>query len=230
MTRILDIAKKYNLKVVEDAAPAIGAEWGGRRCGSFGSFAAFSFQGAKLMVTGEGGMLVTDDEALYKRALKIWDQGRDPSRVFWIDGEGIKYKMSNLQAAVGLAQLERVDEMIEMKTRLSSWYRSGLEGVPYLSFNSAVEGGKSIHWMTSILLDLDAPVTRDELMVQLKRKNVDTRCTFPSISQYPIWPQKSKPRSNALMIGERGINLPSGVCLSKGEVAYVCAQIREILI
>jgi perosamine synthetase len=229
MTRILDIAKKYNLKVVEDAAPAIGAEWGGKRCGSFGSFAAFSFQGAKLMVTGEGGMLVTDDEALYKRALKIWDQGRDPSRVFWIDGEGVKYKMSNLQAAVGLAQLERVDEMIEMKTRLSSWYRSGLEEVPYLSFNSAVEGGKSIHWMTSILLDLHAPVTRDELMAKLKRRNVDTRCTFPSISQYPIWPQKSKPKPTALMIGERGINLPSGVCLSKGEVDYVCAQIREIL-
>lgn len=229
MNKILALAKKYGLKVVEDAAPAVGAEWQGKRCGSFGNFAAFSFQGAKLMVTGEGGMLVTDDDFLYQKALKIWDQGRDPSRAFWIDGDGVKFKMSNLQAAFGLAQLERVDEMIEMKRRLFSWYQEGLQGVPHLTFNDEVEGARSIHWMTSLLVGKDAPVGRDELMLQLKRRNVDTRCVFPSISQYPIWPQKSVPRPNALYVGENGINLPSGVCLSKEEASYVCAQIKEIL-
>jgi perosamine synthetase len=229
MNKVLDIAKKYGLKVVEDAAPAVGAEWQGKRCGSFGDFAAFSFQGAKLMVTGEGGMLVTDDDSLYQRALKIWDQGRDPSRAFWIDADGVKFKMSNLQGAFGLAQLERVDEMIEMKRRLFSWYRDGLQGVPHITFNNEVEGARSINWMTSILLDKDAPIGRDELMSQLKKRNVDSRCVFPSISQYPIWPRKSVPRPNALYVGENGINLPSGVCLSKEEAAYICTQIRDIL-
>ncbi|BCF98110.1 hypothetical protein PPGU19_026790 [Paraburkholderia sp. PGU19] len=107
MTAIMEAARKHGLKVVEDAALAIGAEWNGQRCGSFGDFAIFSFQGAKLFVTGEGGMLVTNDEALYKRAYKIWDQGRNPSKVFWIDEDGVKFKMSNVQAALGLAQIER---------------------------------------------------------------------------------------------------------------------------
>lgn len=229
MNKVLDLAKEFRLKVIEDAAPAVGAEWQGKRCGSFGDFAAFSFQGAKLMVTGEGGMLVTDDDALYQKALKIWDQGRDPSRAFWIDGDGVKFKMSNLQGAFGLAQLERVDEMIEMKRRLFSWYREGLHGVSHLTFNDEVAGARSIHWMTSILLGKNAPVGRDEFMSQLKRRNVDTRCVFPAISQYPIWPRKSTPRQNAHFVGEHGVNLPSGVCLSKEEIGYVCEQIRGIL-
>jgi perosamine synthetase len=229
MDKVLALAAKHGLKVVEDAAPAVGAEWKGRRCGSFGNFAAFSFQGAKLMVTGEGGMLVTDDDVLYQRALKIWDQGRDPSRAFWIDGDGVKFKMSNLQAAFGLAQLERVDEMIEMKRRLFKWYKAGLEGVPHITFNEEVDGARGIQWMTSILLDRNAPVKRPEFMSKLKDRNVDSRGVFPSISQYPIWPTNNTPQPNALYIGENGVNLPSGVCLSKEEVDYICAQVKNIL-
>jgi perosamine synthetase len=229
MDRITEIAKKYSLKLIEDAAPAIGAEWQGQRCGSFGDFAAFSFQGAKLMVTGEGGMLVTNDESLYRKALKIWDQGRDPSRAFWIDGEGVKFKMSNIQASLGLAQLERVDEMIEMKRRLYNWYKAGLQDLPNLTFNEELEEGRSIHWMTSILLDSDAPTSRDGLMLKLKEVNIDTRSVFPSISQYPIWPQKQHPQKNSLYVGANALNLPSGVCLSKDEVDYVCSQVRQIL-
>lgn len=229
MDKIVSLAEKYSLRIVEDAAPAVGAEWQGQRCGSFGDFAAFSFQGAKLMVTGEGGMLVTDDEELYRKAFKIWDQGRDPSRSFWIDGEGVKFKMSNLQAAFGLAQLERVDEMIEMKRRLFTWYQEGLDGVKHLRVNDEVDGGRSIHWMTSIILDKDAPISRDQLMSELKKRNVDTRGVFPSISQYPIWSVVSTPRPNALYIGENAMNLPSGVCLSRREADFVCAQIRDIL-
>ena len=230
MNAILAVAEKYGLKVVEDAAPAIGAEWQGKRCGSFGAFAAFSFQGAKLMVTGEGGMLVTDDDALYAKVYKIWDQGRNPSRTFWIDEDGVKFKMSNIQAALGLAQLERVDELIEMKRRIFEWYQEGLEGLPHLSLNREVEGARSIYWMSSILLDKDARVSRDQLMQQLKSRKVDTRPVFPAISQYPIWPRPQQPQPNALHVGLQAINLPSGVCLSRDEVAYACKQIRSILL
>ncbi|WP_434630369.1 bifunctional GNAT family N-acetyltransferase/PLP-dependent aspartate aminotransferase family protein [Chromobacterium sp. CV08] len=230
MNKILDVARKYNLRVVEDAAPAIGAEWQGKRCGSFGDFAAFSFQGAKLMVTGEGGMLVTDDDDLYKKAYKIWDQGRNPSRTFWIDEDGVKFKMSNIQAALGLGQLERVDELIEMKRRIFDWYREGLEGVPHIRLNREVEGARSIYWMSSILLEPEARLGRDQLMQELKARNVDTRPVFPAISQYPIWPRQQEPQPNAMFVGQQAINLPSGVCLSRDEVAYVCQQIRGLLL
>ncbi len=229
MTGIMDFSKRHNLRVVEDAAPAIGAEWQGKRCGSFGDFAAFSFQGAKLMVTGEGGMLVTNDDALYAKALKIWDQGRNPSKAFWIDADGVKFKMSNVQAAIGLGQLERVDELIEMKRRLFSWYQEGLEETSFIHLNKEVEGAHSIYWMSSLRLDEDAPITRDSLMIELKKANIDTRPVFPAISQYPIWNRRQSPQATALRVGAQAINLPSGVCLKKDEVMYVAKTIHQLL-
>ncbi len=229
MNKVIEVARKHGLKVVEDAAPAIGAEWQGQRCGSFGDFAAFSFQGAKLLVTGEGGILVTNDNVLYDKAKKIWDQGRNPSKVFWIDGEGVKFKMSNIQAALGLAQLERADELIEMKRRLFGWYEEGLNSVPFVTLNKEIEGARSIYWMSSIFLDETSPIGRDDLMAQLKTRNIDTRPVFPAISQYPIWPNKQEPQPNAMRVGLRAMNLPSGVCLTKDEVMYVCRNIAGLL-
>jgi perosamine synthetase len=229
MNRILDVARRHNLKVVEDAAPAIGAEWEGKRCGSFGDFAAFSFQGAKLLVTGEGGMLVTNDDALYEKAKKIWDQGRNPSKVFWIDAEGVKFKMSNIQAALGLGQLERADELIEMKRRLFSWYEEGLSGLNKITLNKEVSGARSIYWMTSLFLKEDAVIDRSLLMQKLKELNIDTRPVFPAISQYPIWTHKVQSQPNANLVGLRALNLPSGVCLSKDEVMYVCSSVAKLV-
>jgi perosamine synthetase len=229
MTAIMEIARRHGLKVIEDAAPAIGAEWNGQRCGSFGDFAAFSFQGAKLLVTGEGGMLVTNDKALYEHAYKIWDQGRNPSKVFWIDEHGVKFKMSNVQAALGLAQVERADEQIEMKRRIARWYAEGLAGVPHITLNREVPGARSIFWMSSIVLEDSAPMGREMLMKELRAMNIDTRPVFPAISQYPIWPTQQAPNPTALAIGARGINLPSGVCLERAEVAYVCDTLRKLL-
>ena len=229
MNALIDIAKSYNLKLVEDAAPAIGAEWQGKRCGSFGEFAAFSFQGAKLLVTGEGGMLVTNDATLYSKAKKIWDQGRNPSKAFWIDADGVKFKMSNIQAALGLGQLERVDELIAMKRRIFSWYEDGLSDVDHIVLNKEVKGARSIYWMTSTFLEESAPLDRDDLIKLLKQKNIDTRPVFPAISQYPIWGQRQQPKPVAMRIGLRAINLPSGVCLTKSEVDYVCATLRQVL-
>lgn len=229
MDAILEVAGRHGLKVIEDAAPAIGAEWRGRRCGSFGDFAAFSFQGAKLLVTGEGGMLATDDDALYEKALKIWDQGRNPSRTFWIDGDGVKFKMSNVQAAVGLGQLERADELIEMKRRIFDWYDEGLAGAPGIALNREIPDARSIYWMTSLRLDESAPIGRDDLMKALKARNVDTRPVFPAISSYPIWSRRQPPQPTASRVGQQAMNLPSGVCLSKDDVFYVCRQVRDLL-
>lgn len=228
MDRIMDIAKAHNLRVVEDAAPAVGAECRGRKVGTYGDFAAFSFQGAKLIVTGEGGMLVTNDTALYERVHKIWDQGRVPG-TFWIDEPGWKYKMSNMQAAFGLAQLERVDYFIDLKRRLFDEYKKGLEGVPHIRLNDESDWARSIYWMTSITISNEAPLSRDELIQALNEKGIDSRPMFPAISQYPVWPDEQESQPVSMDIGNRTVNLPSGACLFPHEIAYVCDTLREIL-
>lgn len=229
MDEIMAIAHQHGLRVLEDGAPAIGAEFDGRKVGTFGDVAAFSFQGAKLAVTGEGGILATNDTDLYERIYSLWDQGRDLTRMFWINQTGWKYKMSNVQAALGLGQIERVDELIEAKRKIFSWYEKGLAGATHVTLNTEAAWGRSIYWMTSFVLDERAGVTRDGLRDELKKRNIDTRPVFPAISQYPIWPRQQPPQSTAKRIGDQGINLPSGHRLTHEEVAYVCAMIRDVL-
>lgn len=229
MKKIVEFAKENNLHIIEDAAPAIGASFDGRLCGTFGDFGCFSFQGAKLLVTGEGGMLVTDNEDLFSKAYKIWDQGRNPNKVFWIDEKGIKFKMSNVQAAVGLGQIKRAEDLILMKRRIFNWYYDKLGSFKSVHLNKEVENGKGIYWMTSLRLDESCNISRDQLINELKSKNIDSRPVFPSISQYPIWETKSKPCINANKIGTNAINLPSGVCLKKSEVDYISDTVISIL-
>lgn len=228
MDEIMQVAEEFNLKVVEDAAPAIGASWGGKKSGTFGDFAGFSFQGAKLLVTGEGGMLVTNNTDYYNKAKKIWNQGRNTEcgKDFWIDEKGLKYKMSNIQAAIGLGQLRRVDTLIEMKRRIFSWYYARLNSIKHIKFNKEVDKSQSIYWMTSIRLLDESPISRDDLREKLLQDNIDTRPVFPSISQYPIWDRDNLiPESNAFLIGNTSMNLPSGVCLRKEQIDYICDRI-----
>ena len=220
MDEIMKFASKYNLRVIEDAAPAIGATYKDKKVGSFGDFGCFSFQGAKLLVTGEGGMVVTNDENLFGKFKKIWDHGRVPG-TFWIDELGYKYKMSNLQAAFGLGQLENIETMIESKRRNYERYRKNFSGIENININVAGKNTQSIYWMTSILLNSETGIQRDKIMEYLRHKNIDTRPVFPSISQYPIWGKKYKENKVAKLIGENGVNLPSGVNLTFDEIDYI---------
>ncbi len=229
MDKITEIARKHNLYIIEDAAPAIGAKWQGSNVGTFGDFATFSFQGAKLAVSGEGGMLVTNNDELYAKAYAIWDQGREPN-TFWIKQNGLKYKMSNIQAAVGLGQIERIAELIAAKRRIFSWYADTLKNVPHIKLNYELPQAHSIYWMTSIVLDEKANVSRDQLRTLLKQRNIDTRPVFPAISQYPHWPKSQSPQPNAKNIGNQAINLPSGVCLKRNQIEYISRCIKEVLI
>jgi len=229
MTEILKVAKENKLFVVEDAAPSIGAEWRGERAGTFGDFAAFSFQGAKLLVSGEGGILVTNNKNLYEKAKKISDQGRNKMKTFHIDQKGVKFKMSNIQASLALAQLHRIDELIEMKRRIFDWYFEDLYDLKNIKLNKEVDDAKSIYWMTSIYINKKNKLSRDNLIKELKRNNIDTRPVFPPISEYPIWKKKYKAKTNAKLIGSSSINLPSGVCLKYEEVKYVCKYLKKYL-
>jgi perosamine synthetase len=229
MSKILEIANKHKLFVVEDAAPSIGAEFQGKKTGSFGHFAAFSFQGAKLMVTGEGGMLLTNDDELYLKAKKIWDQGRNSliNTPFWIDEKGLKYKMSNVQAAIGLGQLNRIETLVAMKRRIFKWYNRYLEGNPFVSLNHEPQNSRSVYWMSSIEVLSSSPVNRDQLIKLLKADSIDTRPVFPAISQYPIWDSEDiQPKPVALHVGNNCMNLPSGVRLTEVTVKYICSRVN----
>jgi perosamine synthetase len=228
MDEIKKIAKEHGIRVIEDVAPAFGAEREGRPAGSEGEISCISFQGAKMAVTGEGGMILTDDDELYAQAHSLWDQGRRPG-TFFIERLGWKYKMSNLQAAFGLGQVERIQQMVEAKRRIFSWYEEGLKAVPHISFQRERAGTRGIYWMASFSLAAASKVGRDQLISELKAVQVDSRPTFPSLATFKYWPLRQGSQPEAGRIGSNGINLPSGVCLTQEQVGYVCRQIRRIL-
>jgi perosamine synthetase len=227
MDPIQDIAKDHKLYIIEDAAPSIGAEYKGRKTGTLGDIAGFSFQGAKLMVTGEGGMIVTDSDTIFSRVSSLANQGRDPCIQFRINEIGLKYKMSNIQAALGLAQLERIDELIDKKRQIYSWYHSRLSDIPGIRISTEKEWARSIHWMTSIVLEKDLSISRDELRSRLLQKKIDTRPFFPPMSHFPMFRKAKNPVAES--VGERGINLPCALRLTEDQINYVCDELIRIL-
>lgn len=229
MKAIGQLAAEHGLTVLEDAAPALGAEIEGRKAGSFGNVAAFSFQGAKIMTCGEGGMLVTSDPNLYERARFLNDHGRDPHRPFVISEVGYKYKMSNLQAALGLAQLERIEEMIAKRRVIFQWYRQRLGGVPGLSLNVERFWARNIYWMTSIVLGDELPIARDDVIAGLKERDIDSRPFFPPVSSFPMFESRAKQNPHAYNVSRRGINLPSGHNLTEADVDRVATSLLEVL-
>lgn len=228
MAMIMEIAKEHNLKVIEDAAPAVGAEYGGKKVGSFGDIGCFSFQGAKMISTEEGGMLVTNNDELFEKVKHYANHGRI-SNGFEISDIGFKYKMTNLQAAMGLAQLERVEKLITKKRLIFEWYWEELKGIDGLQLNRCLAKylEKPIFWMTSIILNKDFGIPRDVLMVQLKERNIDTRSFFPLMSSFRMFKKCKNPVAEHLSVN--GINLPSRHDMTHEEVFYICESIKSII-
>ncbi|MGE3713850.1 MAG: DegT/DnrJ/EryC1/StrS family aminotransferase, partial [Alphaproteobacteria bacterium] len=227
MEPLWDLAKKHNLLILEDAAQSIGAEYRGQKTGSLGDCAGFSFQGAKAMVTGEGGMFTTSDDELLKRVRYIGDHGRDPNRALYNTSIGYKYKMSNIQAALGQAQIERVETLVDKKIRIFNWYKERLQDIDEISLNAQKNWAKNIYWMSSIVLGDAVKHSRDEFMAELKKRQIDSRPIFYPISEFPMFDTANNP--NSRIVGLRGINLPSGHERTEEEIDYICAHIREAL-
>ncbi len=229
MDVIMDIAKRYNLVVLEDAAEGLGSEYKGRKAGSIGDAGVFSFHGTKTISTGEGGMLVTNNKAVFERAKILNDHGRDPKvgKTFWMAEYGYKYKMSNLQAAMGCAQIERADELINKKRQIFNWYREFLDDVP-CSLNPELPGTKNSYWMPTAIIDNPLNFDREALFVFLKACNIDSRPFFYPLTTLPMF--KDMPENTvAYSIYEKGINMPSHHDLRKEDIEYVTNCLKSFL-
>jgi perosamine synthetase len=218
-----------NIPIIEDAAEAIGSAYFGGMAGSIGKFGVFSFHGTKTMTTGEGGMLVTDDEALYEKALALSNHGRTRKQVkqFWPEAIGYKFKMSNIQAAIGCAQLERIDELVARKQEIMAYYKSKLLVMPGIAMNPEQEGCVNGCWMPVTIFDNALGITRELLVDAFGKANIEARVFFHPLSSLPMFRKKNNPV--AYDIPTRAINLPSFHDITVEEMDRVINVIKEVM-
>ncbi len=237
MDAIHDRAQHHGIAVIEDAAEAVGSQFKGRQAGSLGDTGVFSFHGSKTMTTGEGGMVVTDDEGLHARMRMLCDHGREPGDTgFFNSLIAFKYKMSAMQAALGLAQLERIDELVDGKRRIFSLYQDRLAAMAGLGLklNFEAPGTKSSYWMVTAVWDGDLGLAKRDVMDRLLAEGINTRPFFHPLSSLPAYGDAADTaraaRDNVVSyrLGPNGINLPSGLTLTEQEVDYICDRLEEI--
>jgi perosamine synthetase len=227
MDPINAIAERRGLAVIEDAAEAHGAEYRGRRVGALGRCGVFSFYGNKVITSGEGGMITTDDEALYLKAKRLRDHAMSPTRRYWHEEIGFNYRMTNLQAALGVAQLERIDEFLAGRREIMGWYRAGLGSRPGLRLNRDAGWARNAYWMICLEVEGLDEAARDRLMAALKREGVDSRPYFYPVSDMPMYPRADTPVTHR--ISPSGINLPSYVGLTQDDVRSICGTVERCL-
>ena len=230
MDRLLAIGKRHGLPVIEDAAEAIGSVWHGQQAGSMGAFGSFSFHGSKTLTTGEGGMFVTNDDLLFETVLTLSNHGRarEQTKQFWPDMVGFKYKMSNIQAAIGCAQTERLEELIARKRAILRRYRELLEGCEGISMNPEPAGTVNGAWMPTLVFAPETGVTRERLQAAFATDNIDARVFFSPLSSLPMFGSQSGANLSADIV-RRAINLPSYHDMTDQDQQRVAALVRDVL-
>ncbi len=227
MNEIRKIAQQYNLIVIEDAAEAHGAEVEGKRAGSLGNCGVFSFYGNKIITCGEGGMITTDDPVFYEKAKELRDHAMSKEKRYWHEAVGFNYRMTNLQAALGAAQLERMDEIVKRKKDIFDLYRRYLSPDPRLKLNYQAEWAKNVYWMVCLEVEGFDEQRRDALMQKLKDKGIDSRPYFYPISDMPMFKKANTPVTHAVY--QRGINLPTYFDLDNSKIEYICENVLSIV-
>jgi perosamine synthetase len=210
MDGLLGIGERRGIPVIEDAAEAIGSVWHGKRTGSMGAFGTFSFHGTKTVTTGEGGMFVTNDAELYEKVLTLSNHGRarGQTRQFWPDMVGFKYKMSNIQAAIGCAQMERIDELSSRKREILRYYRERLETLPGVGMNPEQTDTVNGAWMPTAVFSSQTGVSRDDVLAAFQEADIDGRVFFHPLSSLPMFPPQPE-HVHSYGIASCAINLPS---------------------
>jgi perosamine synthetase len=224
MQALTAIAREHRLFLVEDCAEAFGTLCGGQHVGTFGDIATFSFFGNKTITTGEGGMVVTNDKTLNERARHFKGQGLAAHREYWHDVVGYNYRMTNIAAAIGLAQLERADELIGRKRELAASYVRAMESLP-VEFHTEAPGTLHSYWMVSILVQ--QPEDRDPLRALLAEDGIETRPLFYPVHTMPMYARSYRKHAVAEDLGWRGINLPSWPGLGEADVERIALAVHR---
>ena len=218
---ILSLAGDHNLFVIEDAAEAHGAKYKGRKVGALADIGIFSFYGNKVMTTGEGGMLTTNDSVIAKKARLLRGQGMDPQRRYWHEVIGFNYRMTNVAAAIGLAQLEKIDWHLSRRAEVNNYYRELLADFPGISWQTDKDWAQPIYWMFNVVLD--GNYDRDAVMSYLKESGVETRPVFHPMHLLP--PYRSEDDNSQYPVAEnisgRSLSLPTWAGLSRDDIRYV---------
>ena len=230
MTEFLQIGERHNVFIIEDAAEAIGSIYKERRAGSMGNFGVFSFHGSKTLSTGEGGMFVTNDSNLYEKVLTLSNHGRhkDQKKQFWPEVLGFKYKLSNIQAALGCAQLERLEELVERKRIILNFYRNSFKDIDNIKMNPEQPGTKNGAWMPTVVFDEQCLMGVDYLRHCLRKQDIDARVFFSPLSSLSMF-EPVKSNINSYSISDRAINLPSFHDISSEQLSKVVDIIRSEL-
>ncbi len=234
MDPLMEIAQKHRLKVMEDAAEVHGAEYKGKKCGSIGEISSFSFYANKIVTTGEGGMVLTNDPIMAERTRSFRNLCFQPDRRFYHTELGYNFRMTNMQAALGVAQTERIEESVARKRQLGEYYRSKLVEIPGVRFQVEKPWAKSVYWMYSLEIDEATGMTAETVMKKLGEKGIGSRPFFLGMHEQPIF------HSMGLFIGERypnaerayrqGLYLPSGMALTEAQVDVVCKELKHIMV
>ena len=231
MHELLAIGQKHGIPVIEDAAEAIGSVYYGKKAGSMGRFGSFSFHGTKTITTGEGGMFVTNDDQLYEKVLTLSNHGRakGQTKQFWPDMVGFKYKMSNIQAAIGCGQVERIKELTQRKREILMYYREHLEALPGVSMNPEPENTVIGAWMPTVVFGDETGVNREKLQKAFGDENIDARVFFYPLSDLPMF-SGNQQNQIAYDIPKRAINLPSFHEMKSAEQTCVIEVINSLIL
>jgi len=229
MPPILELARERNLYVIEDAAEAHGATCYQKIAGTMGDMGIFSFYGNKIITTGEGGMLITNSAEYAEKARILRDHGMDRERRYWHPVLGYNYRMTNVQAALGLAQMERIDQILQKKRELASAYTRLLQGVRGIRLPREAPWARNVYWLYSILIDEEmVGLSRDDVIAKMKESGIETRPVFPMVHSQPIYNARE-----VLPVGEeisrRGISLPSSINLTAGDIERVARTVIDII-
>jgi perosamine synthetase len=242
MKPLLDLAHDHNLAIIEDAAEAHGAEYnmghqeGGvswKRCGSFGTVSCFSFYANKLITTGEGGMVLTNDKALAERAAALRNLCFSPDRRFCHESLGFNFRMTNLQAALGVAQLERIDAIVARKRSMGDYYTKKLRLINGIRIPVEKSWAKNVYWMYGLVLSEETGLDADAAALLLRERGVDTRPFFLGMHEQPVFHGMGLFRGEQYPVAERlarqGLYLPSGLALTKEQMDIVCTAVKEVV-
>ena len=231
MEALMEYAKKYNLLLIEDCAEAIGSYYNSKPVGVFGDAATFSFYGNKTITTGEGGMIIFKDKDIADRAAMLRDHGMKKTKRYWHEEVGYNYRLTNIQAAIGVAQFERLDEFVDAKRRIAKAYNETLSEIPFFQIPAEQKSVKSSYWLYTCIISADAPFTRDGLIEYLGMQGIETRPVFYPMHIMP--PYINFGNSNDLQISSHlskcGISLPSSVNLTELELGYITSSIKTFV-